>query len=73
MERELGDVIGDLDRLVAGALPEIDRELGARGLAPVATGPDPSPGRQVSSSVLRAGFSTFDGQSVPHLGKSKRR
>ena len=73
LERELGDVIGYLDRLVAGALPEIDRELGARGLAPVATGPDPSPGRQVSSSVLRAGFSTFDGQSVPHLGKSKRR
>jgi len=73
LERELGDVTGDLDRLVAGALPGIDRELAARGLAPVATLPESSPGRQVSSSVMRAGFSTFSGQPVPHLGKSKSR
>jgi photosystem II stability/assembly factor-like uncharacterized protein len=73
LERELGDVTGDLDRLVAGTLPGLDRELGARGLAPVATAPEPPPGRQVSSSVLRAGFSTFEGHAVPHLGKNKRR
>jgi hypothetical protein len=73
LKRELGDVTGDLDRLISGTLPGLDQELGARGFPPVATAPEPPPGRQVSSSVLGAGFSTFDGQSVPHLGKSKRR
>ena len=29
LERELGDVTGDLDRLIAGTLPGLDRELGA--------------------------------------------
>jgi photosystem II stability/assembly factor-like uncharacterized protein len=71
LERELGDVTADLDRLLATLLPDLNRDLAARGLPVVAAAAEPTTGRQVSSAVLRAGFSTFDGARVSRVGKRR--
>ena len=71
LERELADVTADLDRLVATILPDLDRDLAARGLPAVAAAAEPATDRQVSSAVLRAGFSTFDGARVSRVGKRR--
>jgi hypothetical protein len=71
LESELSEVTGDLDRLTASTLPDIDRDLAARGLPAVAVTPEPASGKQVSSAVLQAGFSAFAGTQVFRVGKRR--
>ncbi|HET8724576.1 MAG TPA: hypothetical protein VFM53_10280 [Anaeromyxobacteraceae bacterium] len=71
LERELGDVVRDLDALTASTLPAIDRDLAARGLPAVTLAPPPAAGRTVSSAVVRAGFQAFDGEMVSRVGKHR--
>jgi hypothetical protein len=71
LENELSEVTGDLDRLIASTLPDIDRDLAARGLPTVAVTRGWASGEQVSSAVLRAGFSAFEGSRVSRVGKRR--
>ncbi len=71
LERELADVVADLDRAVA-PVPELDRELGSRGLPTLSSAAAPRPAvRQVSSAVLRAGFQALDGERPSRVGKRR--
>jgi hypothetical protein len=71
LERELLDVAGAVDRLLAAAVPPIDQALAARGLPAVPTTPAPAAAARVSSAELRAGFAAFDGVVIRKLGRQR--